>query len=166
MKILTVQEQSTRTCSLFKVCKPKQVYLRYPLTKSLILIFLPAEANLMPGPLEARHFLPRKPSAMLKNEVGSADHKGKRLSARRNYLKAARCQESRCQRKLKKVVKLFCEGNTVSVNIYYTYRTKTGAQLLPCKVSESKTVDDFVLYKVNILFLWYNQKLIPWCGTD
>lgn len=56
-------------------------------------------------------------SAMVGNEAGSVCHKGKRLAARRYNLKAARRQESRYQKKPKKVVKSFPEGgNTVGVN--------------------------------------------------
>ena len=53
---------------------------------------------------------------MVENEVGSEDLKGKRLAARRHYLKAARRQESEYQKKLKEVVSSFSEGNTVGEN--------------------------------------------------
>ena len=89
-----------------------------------------------------------KRSAMVENEAGSADHKGKLLASRRNYLKAAKRREFRYQKKLKEVVKSFSEDNTTDVKNHYTDRTNTDARLLPCKVSESRTVDSFLVYRV------------------
>ena len=67
---------------------------------------------------------------MAENEAGSADRKGKLLAARRNYLKAARHQESWYQEKLKEVAKTFSEGNTVGVKTHYTDRANTDTWLL------------------------------------
>ena len=54
------------------------------------------------------------------------------------------------QKNLKKkdVVQAFSEGNTVGVKIHHADRTNTDARLLPCKVFETKTVDNFVVYRL------------------
>ena len=51
-------------------------------------------------------------------------------------------ENKRNQKKLKEVVKLFSEGNTVGVKIHYADRTHTDVRLLPRQVSSAKTPDN------------------------
>ncbi|KAK7091747.1 hypothetical protein V1264_009390 [Littorina saxatilis] len=108
---------------------------------------VPTEGNPMQEPLEVGQFVLWRRSAVVENEA-SAVHRDKRLAARRNFLTAARRQESRYQKKLNDVTKSFSEGNTVGVKIHSADRTNTDVRLLTCKVLESKTVGGCEMYKV------------------
>ena len=83
-----------------------------------------------------------------KNAVGSAAHHKGKTAGRQKKQQAARRHELRYQKKLTEVVKSFSEDNTTDVKNHYTDRTNTDARLLPCEVFETKTVDNFVVYRL------------------
>ena len=57
---------------------------------------------------------------------------------RKSYLKAACRQETRYQKKIKELVHVHSEGDTVGIKIHHADRTNTDARLLPCKVHRTK----------------------------
>ena len=67
--------------------------------------------------------------------------------------------------KLKEKLELFSEGNAAGVKIHDADKTNIDARMLPCKVLESKTADDFMVLGVynppgNIRNSFRDEKLI------
>ena len=110
--------------------------------------FVPTEANPMKEPLEVGQFVLWKKSAIVENEDAGTLHRDGRLEARKNYLKAARRQETRYQKKVKQITKSFSRDCTVGVRIHSADRTNTDVRLLTCKISDTKESGDSVMYKV------------------
>lgn len=109
---------------------------------------VPTIANPMNEPLEVGQFVLWKRTATVQNEEGNTAHKEKRLVARNNYLKAARRQDTRYQKKVKDVTQSFQNGHTVGVKIHSADRTNTDVRLLTCKILESKMRGGDSVYRV------------------